>query len=406
MGIKINFRLLILYGFFTFLSYLAAAYFGNFLSVIFYLFLFYPLISFVLLLYSYVHIQVHQRWSFQKAIRKNRIRYWFGVWNEGSLPVPRVVVHLGAEPSIEGLKKDRYIFGISRHDKMEKEIIVQFPYRGIYSAGVKRIEIQDIFQFFSLYRKVTMSSILIYPRIYRLIYLFPGMDDFKSRLEGLSKGDITDPSAFSSLRDYRSGESIRHLYWKKFAAMKKPVIKEYDRSESGGIHVYFDLRQSERETDIPVHFARERTEVSVEILVAVVKYFLEQDIEISVKAPGKEIYEFKGNEGIHFSGFYETTLNFNFRETVSPSSVYRADPIRSSFVPHSILFISHVPDPEITDVLREVIAKRNRVTYILNLTGSSDDTHRNAIALTQGLSEIGVKIIIVRELESIGRDTS
>ncbi len=70
-------------------------------------------------------------------------------------------------------------------------------------------------------------SLLVLPRRYPLPPLkLPGTRRYQKGGVSLAFS-VGDSEEFISLRDYRPGDPLRHIYWKGFAKNDKPIVKEY-----------------------------------------------------------------------------------------------------------------------------------------------------------------------------------
>ena len=71
------------------------------------------------------------------------------------------------------------------------------------------------------------ASILMLPKRYDLpSILLPGTRKFKSGGVALASS-VGDSEEFMSLRDYRPGDPLRHIHWRSWAKIGKPVVKEF-----------------------------------------------------------------------------------------------------------------------------------------------------------------------------------
>ena len=71
------------------------------------------------------------------------------------------------------------------------------------------------------------ASILILPKRYELPTIaLPGSRKFKSGGVALASS-VGDSEEFMSLRDYRPGDPLRHIHWRSWAKIGKPVVKEF-----------------------------------------------------------------------------------------------------------------------------------------------------------------------------------
>lgn len=71
------------------------------------------------------------------------------------------------------------------------------------------------------------ASLLILPKRYELPTIaLPGSRKFKSGGVALASS-VGDSEEFMSLRDYRPGDPLRHIHWRSWAKIGKPIVKEF-----------------------------------------------------------------------------------------------------------------------------------------------------------------------------------
>ena len=66
--------------------------------------------------------------------------------------------------------------------------------------------------------------------------------------------------------------------------------------------------------------ALETEDVSVDILVALVKYYLDHEVPLTVRAPGRTVYSFQDADPSGFRRFYLSTMELLFQPTISPAA--------------------------------------------------------------------------------------
>jgi uncharacterized protein (DUF58 family) len=71
------------------------------------------------------------------------------------------------------------------------------------------------------------TSVLILPKRYELPPIaLPGSRKFKSGGIALASS-VGDSEEFMSLREYRPGDPLRHIHWRSWAKIGKPIVKEF-----------------------------------------------------------------------------------------------------------------------------------------------------------------------------------
>ena len=102
--------------------------------------------------------------------------------------------------------------------------------RGVIRLSDLRVRLPDPFGLFQRCSKVESrgDTLVVLPRRYRLPDLeLPGEARFQ--LGGEAVSNTTGQSGeFLGLRDYRSGDALRHIHWKGWAKTGRPIVKEFE----------------------------------------------------------------------------------------------------------------------------------------------------------------------------------
>ena len=102
--------------------------------------------------------------------------------------------------------------------------------RGIITLNDLRVCLPDPFGIFQRCRKTTTgkNQLIVLPHRYRLPPLdLPGSARFQLGGEAASS-TIGQSGDFTSIREYRPGDPIRHIHWKSWARTGIPIVKEYE----------------------------------------------------------------------------------------------------------------------------------------------------------------------------------
>jgi len=93
-------------------------------------------------------------------------------------------------------------------------------------------------------RQATPQSLLVLPRRYRVPAVHIGRGR-RHQPGGIQfAGSVGDSREFMHLRDYRPGDSVRHIHWRSWARTGKPVVKEFQDE-------YFDRQAILLDTTAP-----------------------------------------------------------------------------------------------------------------------------------------------------------
>ena len=362
---KFNVQVAALYFFSVFILFLAGAYFGSLFIILFYALLALPVLSFFLLAIHCQFIKYFQNFSTLRPAKGEEIRYELILVNESVFPIPYLTIHFKSlGPSRQSFLKPLSVY-IRGGKKFKKEYTIRCPYRGIYTVGIEKIEVRDILRIVSVSLPVQEETFYVYPRILELSRFFTVADSMESVSGGSDSGGFPDYTLFKQLNEYRDGESIRHISWKKLASTGIPYLKSYESSASPDVRIYLDLRACRPAGSIRY----EQEDVSIEILTAMVKYFLEKRLDIQVRAPGEKSYHFTGDNPDYFKAFYESTVDIRFQNTISPAALYRLDRTYGEVKAKSIILITHIMDADTFALAEEYLEADRSIIIVFNHTG-------------------------------------
>jgi uncharacterized protein (DUF58 family) len=349
-----------------FVAYLAGSYVSPFFLFLFVLLLTLPVFSLLYLCLTFFSLKYHQDFSSEHPAKGETVVYRLSLANETPLPLHHLTVEFKTiHPFMEKLLPPFTTY-VRAGGRIEKTYEIHCPFRGIYTVGLASLSAEDPLHFLVFRRQVWYRTFYVYPRVLSLRGFSTGMERSERLAQGSSTGAVPDFALFSRLRSYRTGESLRHLYWKKFASTGRPFLKCYDTSAEPGLCIYFDLRQ----TGLTGLKALETEDVSVDILVALVKYYLDQAIPLTVRAPGRTVYTFRGNSPAAFGRFYSSTMELQFQPTISPGTLYHLDK-SGGFESTSAIIISHLFDAEVFSTVERSLNADSPVALVLNRSGYS-----------------------------------
>lgn len=387
-------------------AYLAAAYLGTFFAVFATVFILLPIISLLILVIAAAGLRYSQHFSNEQPVKGQELQYRCIIENGSALPLPRVrALFRAIRPTADdgggetgaGAAQSLLTY-LPGHQFVEREQTVQLPYRGIYAVGLDRIELSDTLQLFTVRPRVKVREFRVYPRILPIGSFQPGSERRLGTSEVGSLGTLPDYSLFNQLREYRPGESVRHLAWKKFASTGVPVVKDYDSTSEPAVSIYVDLRPVPRAA--PDVLLTE--DVTVEALVALVNHFLQRNLPVTVRAASRAMYEFIGDHSSDFARFYESTFELLFVSGISAARLYETHlETGMNTEVNSMFFITHLLDPEILLLLEEQRASNFQVTLIYNQTAGAGDSHA---AYFSRLREQGTRVVTLRSAGSIVAD--
>ena len=372
-------------------AYLAGSYVAHFFLFLFFLLLFLPLLSLSYLLLTFLRLKYYQDFSTEHPAKGEFVEYRLILSNETFLPLHHLSVAFKTIHPFMEAALPRFTTYIRAADRQERVYTINCPFRGVYTLGLEFLAAADPLHFVVLRRKVWYRTFYVYPRVLPLRRFSTGSERSQRLSQGASTGVVPDFALFSRLRDYRHGESLHHLAWRKFASTGTPYIKVYDTSAQPGVTIYFDLRSPEASG----LKALETEDVSVDILVALVKYYLDHEVPLTVRAPGRTVYSFQGADPSAFQRFYLSTMELLFQPTISPPALYQLDRQSGGYQSSSAIIVSHLFEPEIFSNVEESLAAEAPVALVLNRSGYSKEQRQAVLPYLYSLSERGANIRFV-----------
>lgn len=380
-----------------FVAYLAGSYVAPFFLYLFFILLILPLLSLSYLLLTFLRLKYYQDFSTEHPMKGESVVYRLILSNETFLPLHHLAVGFKTiHPFMEAILP-RFTTYIRAGDRLEKVYEINCPFRGIYTVGLESLSAEDPLHLVVLHRRVWFRTFYVYPRVLPLRRFSTGLERSERLTQGASTGAVPDFALFSQLRSYHYGESLHHLAWKKFASTGTPYIKVYDTSAEPGVTIYFDLRP----TEASGMKALETEDVSVDVLVALVRYYLDQGVPVAVRAPGRTVYSFRGDTASAFQRFYLSTMELLFQPTISPAAFYQLDNRAGGYESTSAIIISHLFDPEIFSTVEESLVAETSVALILNRSGYARAQRKAVVPYLYSLSERGANIRFVDGPEDI-----
>jgi uncharacterized protein (DUF58 family) len=163
--------------------------------------------------------------------------------------------------------------------------------RGILPLNGLAIAAPEPFGLFRSLNKIpSPGSILILPKRYpvRPIHL-PGK--MKYQQNGVSFASaVGESEEFVALRDYRPGDPLRHIHWKSFAKLGKPIVKEFQDE--------FFVRHALILDTFGVQLHSERFEEAVSVASSFAYTLQTQDSLLDLMFVGPQAYCFTAGRGL------------------------------------------------------------------------------------------------------------
>jgi len=397
--VSVRFGAIGVYAFALTILYLAAAYIGPLFVFLFSIFLLVPVGSLLMVFVTTAAIRYNQEFSTDHPLKGEQVVYTLSVSKEAWIPSGPIRLRLVGTQQGMNIGLDDIDIYPAANSRFTFSHSVQCPFRGVYIVGLESIEIRGYFGWFSYFLPAWVRTFYVYPRIIELRRSPFGEEGTSVALPGITRGGEEDYTLLESLDQYRPGEPVRHMSWKKFASSGQPALRRYESSSQPGVTIILDTRGS---GDRSVNFL-EMEDCSIEILVAVVKYFVDRDVPVQVLGDGIESFHFAGRDEPQFRKFHQATVGIFFQSKTSPIQVLQEQVLVSRFAPGSVLFITHLADPDILSVC-DRSSSAIPAAAILNLSGMSPVQRERAESGIVFLRDRGGSIRVVHSAMSIAED--
>jgi uncharacterized protein (DUF58 family) len=387
-----------LYIFSLVIMYLAGVYFGTFLFGLFIMFLVLPPLSFAAFLFWIANIRCTQNIDRLTPVKGDLINLTVRIDNRAILPIPHLAIGFTKVSDALRAELSDFTMYLAPRGRHETTYRIACPYRGAYSIGIASLEISDQLGFFTFRKRIEPVRVTVFPRVLDIPRFAPVANDVEGSGRFASGGLLPDTTLFYQLKEYREGDSIRHIYWKKYAATGVPFLKEYDRTKRAGVRIYFDCRPADR-WDVN---RLEQEDVSVEALVAIVRYLLHRRVHTTVFAGTDPKFSFTGDNLESFERLYRATTRLTFLRGFSPLSLYETDNAAGNLESQTCIFISHIRDPEL--FLSNKSSEAHDTIYLLNRSGLASHQHEAYEILAQDARRRGNEVVMLRSSSTIFED--
>jgi len=342
---------------------------GIYLSYFYWFFIIFSALDILHLLLSLFSLRYHQDFSTDHP-RKNDILYYkLSVKNEGALPSARIYIEsINASPAADNIHPS-YSLSLRGRQKWESTLPVSCPFRGVYTVGLNRLIIGDMLGIIQIGLPVWQRTFYVYPRIIPLPRRYLPESSCDRNLSGELAGNIVDSSYFSHLNDYRSGQSIAHMYWKKFSAAGLVQLKAYDRTAQPGIELHIDRRPVPGPKEI-----RLKTEdISLEAALSMINYFSGTGVSVVVHLSPDDTFTLPAGSTEHLHELLQIFLNLQFSQNYSLLDILQADSMQFAGKTGAHVYITHVPDLDALEYLRRSHDEsRGRLLYLNSCAFSPD----------------------------------
>jgi hypothetical protein len=164
--------------------------------------------------------------------------------NKGLLPVSRFRLSLSSGYE-GGKKKPEIIYGGTLKGEQRLSVDVDCRHCGIARVSADKVKVYDYLSLYSTQKKIgTSMMITVYPKDMAAGISLKGLKEAQQIMQG---GSAMTPYSGGNdeirlLREYREGDSVRHVHWNLTARMDELWVREYDSERDVPLHFFIDLR--------------------------------------------------------------------------------------------------------------------------------------------------------------------
>lgn len=178
--------------------------------------------------------------------------------------------------------------------RKEVEYALPCPHRGVYAIGPVRLA--SGFPLGLATKEIdvpnSLSTLWVYPRLYP-VGNFPLYGEKRQSWRGVPSPRAGVGDDFAGVREYRVGDSPRHIHWRASAKHGELVVKEFERRSVTTVTIFLDLesrnlRGIEGETTL---------DYAARITASIARHALHQGHSVQLAGIGKERLFLESVEG-------------------------------------------------------------------------------------------------------------
>jgi uncharacterized protein (DUF58 family) len=203
--------------------------------------------------YCLTRVEYKRRLSHNQVFFGDEIVYELEVANRKPLPLAWLRIEDELPESVTLLKgkasnnlEDRMIldniFPIGMYRRVKRRFPIKCSKRGIFFFGPTRILSGDLFGFFRKEQTIDKRDyLLVYPRLVPLESLGISSQQLFGDIR-LKQHLFQDPILTAGVREYRAGDSLKHIHWKSTARLGNLQTKLYEPTTTVDISIFLDVR--------------------------------------------------------------------------------------------------------------------------------------------------------------------
>lgn len=183
---------------------------------------------------------------------------------------------------IAPVREETPLFNVAAKDTTDVLQTVQFQRRGVYQATGFEVTAMDPLGVFAFTRRISSpAELVIYPTPGPPVQLpAPGAERYgwQDATSAMLRGSSVEPDG---VRDYTTGDSLRHIHWRQTARTGKLTVIEFEETLSQHLVLVLDLA---RGTDVGVG-AQTTLEYAVRMTANLAQQGVQQGAEVHLLVP-------------------------------------------------------------------------------------------------------------------------
>ncbi len=399
--VSINLKAVGAYLFVLILVYLAGVYVGRFYYFLYVFMFVLPLYSIAQVLLSVATLDAIQAIEGENSSKGDTLHY--RVWITGKpLLTTNIILRFKPVHSRLPIRIPEMRVALTGRRLVEESFDINLKHRGNYDIGIESIEITDPLGWLSLRKVGSYQSFFVHPRV---LSLSPPVSETRvhAQSESGTNGVEQDLTLFEGLIDYREGDPIKYIAWKKYLTTGAPYLKQFGGSSEPAVTIYLDLRQA---PGLPLNDERQLSaeDCSIEIAICLVQGYLARGIRVRVRGVAERLYEFSGSSPTDFARFFNESDGLCFAPYApSPVQLYESDRSEGA-IEGTILFITHIVDERIFETAAERGLVGERTGVFFNLTSSNEVERDRAASYGRTVHSTGAGVYYSAEERTLVDD--
>ncbi len=378
-------------------AWLAGVYLGGPLLVVFYATLFLPLVSLTQAIITRAALRYHEEFENDHPAKGEAVGFHLSVTNESPFPSSPIMTSFHLGRSERGT--DTQAFQLKPRETHTVDRSIRCPYRGIYTVGLSRFVVWDLFGWIGFPLPVFSRTFYVYPRVVPLPGALAGFGTEHAVAQTPAGGVEIDLTLYRSLRRYRLDEDARHISWRKLAATGEPMVREYDTAAEPAVTICLDTRPvaADRETALGVE------DGVIEIMIALTKHYLDREVPVSlVMGGGLTLLDPSDSTG--FARLHSQTIAFFFRSAVSAALIYDYHRGDAGLAEGTVIFVTHSLDAAVLELVEQSDGRTLQAAAIVDTAALSHEERQRGEMLKRSLRDRGGEILLVESVDMLAQE--